>query len=227
MFDDFLAGSVVQRLRAWFDSERFRFMDGVSAGGFRKSDGRPLAGPTYVSDPVEGEGNWRGFPSGDVVDLFILAMRGVLLDLAPWVGRANEDWRCFSARPYVLGRGDALSWHTDKAGRTGAYTFFLHSRWSAGYGGELHIACSGAEQGVDVTASDPGSEGRPLDHAELTERLLEAGVGRFVVPKPNRLVVMKPGTLHAVRRVDADAGDWLRASISGFFLRGANASRRR
>lgn len=41
----------------------------------------------------------------------------------------------------------------------------------------------------------------------------------FISPRPNRLVLLAPNILHAVNRVDDDAGDHLRATIVGFLLK--------
>ena len=45
------------------------------------------------------------------------------------------------------------------------------------------------------------------------------GVGRLVLPKPNRLVVIKGGTPHCGAKVREAAGNHVRASVSGFFKR--------
>ena len=42
---------------------------------------------------------------------------------------------------------------------------------------------------------------------------------RVVLPRPNRLVVIAGGNYHAIKRVDPAAGDHVRCSIAGFFMR--------
>lgn len=43
--------------------------------------------------------------------------------------------------------------------------------------------------------------------------------GRFIYPLPNRLVLMRRGIYHSIQRVDKNAGENCRLSLSGFFLR--------
>ena len=51
-----------------------------------------------------------------------------------------------------------------------------------------------------------------------SQRLLEVGCGQFIAPKPNRLVLLS-GAPHMVAKVSAAAGQNIRASVAGFFLR--------
>ena len=52
----------------------------------------------------------------------------------------------------------------------------------------------------------------------VLDALLERGEGRFVMPRPPRLVVLG-GAPHMVAPVRAAAGSNVRATVSGFFLR--------
>jgi hypothetical protein len=217
VFDEFLPPGMRERLWDYIWSDDLRPVDAKRGNGaFRKGDGSPLAGPSYLSEPIRSATSWRGFPSGGTMDLFISALREAVADFAPWVGRFAEDWRCFSARAYLYGSGHALSWHDDRSGRTGSYAYFVQPSWSANYGGELHIADASPRP---VACKAPGPAGSEVRQGLVTRHLLTVGCGRFIVPKPNRLVVMSSGALHAVRRVETDAGDWVRGSISGFFLK--------
>ena len=45
------------------------------------------------------------------------------------------------------------------------------------------------------------------------------GTGEYVVPKPNRLVVVKAGTSHRINTVHAASGENVRISVAGFFVR--------
>ncbi len=42
--------------------------------------------------------------------------------------------------------------------------------------------------------------------------------GRYVFPKPNRLVIVAPGCAHCINPLTAAAGDKVRATIAGFFI---------
>ncbi|MFF4112602.1 2OG-Fe(II) oxygenase [Streptomyces sp. NPDC001714] len=45
------------------------------------------------------------------------------------------------------------------------------------------------------------------------------GTGAYVGPRPNRLVVIKSGVHHCIKKVDISAGSNVRASVTGFFQR--------
>jgi hypothetical protein len=54
----------------------------------------------------------------------------------------------------------------------------------------------------------------------LQERALsDTGLGHYVMPKKNRLVLLKQGTFHKISRIDDNAGATLRGSIAGFFVK--------
>jgi len=67
--------------------------------------------------------------------------------------------------------------------------------------------------------SATGGDGSGLDNRAESELLLNCGTGRYIVPKPNRLVVIKAGTPHAINHVHTAVGSNVRCSIAGFFLR--------
>ncbi len=58
-----------------------------------------------------------------------------------------------------------------------------------------------------------------LDNAEVNEALMAAGMGHYIMPRPNRLVVMKTGNPHMISKVQAAAGDHVRASVTLFLIR--------
>ncbi len=60
--------------------------------------------------------------------------------------------------------------------------------------------------------------GQHLDNAWEKEKLMEMGTGRYVFPKPNRLVIVAPGCAHCINPLTAAAGDTVRATITGFFI---------
>ena len=47
---------------------------------------------------------------------------------------------------------------------------------------------------------------------------IDDGIGYYIVPKPNRLVIFKNNILHCIKKVENAAGDHVRASITGFFM---------
>jgi Rps23 Pro-64 3,4-dihydroxylase Tpa1-like proline 4-hydroxylase len=98
--------------------------------------------------------------------------------------------------------GTQLSWHDDRdADWAGVFTFYLDS-WSSEWGGELDI--------IDCDSNELppcGTHEESVVHAPLN--------ATTVFPRSNRVVVMRSGTLHRVRRVDQLAGSNVRRTISG------------
>jgi hypothetical protein len=51
-----------------------------------------------------------------------------------------------------------------------------------------------------------------------SEALLAKGIGTYVMPKPNRLIIVGQGHPHKVASVSPNAGDHVRATFAGFFM---------
>ncbi|MEV0184685.1 2OG-Fe(II) oxygenase [Streptomyces sp. NPDC050625] len=97
--------------------------------------------------------------------------------------------------------GSRLSWHNDAgAGRVGAYVYFTHRAWDTDWGGGLTM--------IDEPSRADAADGAALLHTTTHPTL--------ILPRPNRLVVFRAHTMHAVQRVDATAGDRLRRTHTGF-----------
>ncbi|KUN75298.1 hypothetical protein AQJ66_36150 [Streptomyces bungoensis] len=121
------------------------------------------------------------------------------LDLLGAPGRAERLSLTLSAWGYPA--GSRLSWHNDAgAGRIGAYVYFTHRTWDTDWGGGLAL--------IDEASRADAADGAALLHT-ATHPVL-------VLPRPNRLVVFRAHTMHAVQRVDATAGDRLRRTFTGF-----------
>ncbi|MDJ0975669.1 MAG: 2OG-Fe(II) oxygenase [Planctomycetota bacterium] len=185
-----------------------------TAGAWKLDDGIPLGGDEIVTPPRDQElpdpGAKPGrFPSGTALDHVLAAVLAHADALAPLVG---TDWAHVTARPYVYPAGSALSWHGDDSMvYTGAYVYYAHPHWNAHWGGELLLADTPADAELPIM-------GHRFEDESYSAALLEHGEGRFVMPKPNRLVVIGSSP-HMVTPVRAAAGSNVRASISGFFLR--------
>jgi hypothetical protein len=196
----------------------FQFVDlapvARTSGAWKGDDGSPLGGDAIVTpprdaalaDPGERPGQ---FPSGTALDHVLGAVLGQMDALAAVVG---DEWAHVTARPYVYPAGSALSWHgDDTAHYTGAFIYYAHPHWNAHWGGELLLAETAPDADLPIMA-------HRFDDEAYSEALLDVGAGRFVMPKPNRLVVLGNAP-HMVCPVRAAAGSNVRASISGFFLR--------
>ncbi|MEU2079001.1 2OG-Fe(II) oxygenase [Streptomyces sp. NPDC013489] len=124
---------------------------------------------------------------------------GAHLDLLAAPGGTDRLSLTLSAWGYPA--GSRLSWHNDAgAGRIGAYVYFTHRTWSADWGGGLAL--------IDEESRADGADGDALVHSATHPTL--------VLPRPNRLVVFRAHTMHAVQRVDPNAGDRLRRTWTGF-----------
>jgi len=185
-----------------------------TAGAWKLDDGAPLGGDAIVTPPRNAELGAAGerpgrFPSGTALDHVLGAVLGHAESFAPVVG---TDWAHVTARTYVYPAGSALSWHgDDTAHYTGAFIYYAHPHWNAHWGGELLLADVDPADDLPIMA-------HRFDDEAYSEALLEMGEGRFIMPKPNRLVVLGSAP-HMVTPVRAAAGANVRASVSGFFLR--------
>lgn len=112
--------------------------------------------------------------------------------------------------PRLYERNSSLYWHRDTpAVVTGSCTYYAHPEWNVQWGGELFIAHPSArdipERNGPSMISPKEVMGRGLvqlsghlDNSEVNEALMAAGMGHYVMPKPNRLVVMKTGNPHMI-----------------------------
>ena len=186
-----------------------------TAGAWKVDDGAPLGGDEIITPPRDAElaaaGEQPGrYPSGTALDHIVAAVLGHAESFAPLIG---SEWAHITARAYVYPAGSALSWHSDDSAHyTGAYIYYAHPRWNAHWGGELLLAETDAREG------DLPIMAHRFDDEAYSESLLERGEGRFVMPKPNRLIVLGNAP-HMIAPVRAAAGSHVRASIGGFFLR--------
>ncbi|MHC4923730.1 MAG: 2OG-Fe(II) oxygenase [Planctomycetota bacterium] len=215
IFDDFLDEEAWNEVWTLF---QFTELAPVTrtAGAWKLDDGLPLGGDAMVTPPREAElgepGEHAGrFPGGTALDHVLAEVLGLAASLAPVVG---DDWAHVTARPYVYPAGSALSWHgDDTAAYTGAFIYYAHPHWNAHWGGELLLAET--EPGADLPIM-----GHRFDDESYSNALMARGAGTFIMPKPNRLVVLGNAP-HMVAPVRAAAGSNVRASVSGFFLRNA------
>lgn len=111
-----------------------------------------------------------------------------------------DPWTGFTMSAWVYRRGAGLEWHSDRGWLAG-YIYYAHPLWHSSWGGELLVG----------TDSASGRSGSDVDAA------CRIG-GVFVHPSPNRLVLVRGGTWHCIKKVENAAGDAFRASVSGFFF---------
>jgi hypothetical protein len=245
IFDDVLPAEDFARLWEYIQLDEFTPAHLVRwEKAWRLTDGQPLVG-TMVRHLLDGPAGDAGksndgrvmrcYPTRGGIDSVIALLLDRHDELAPWIGARGRDWKAMTARPYLYPAGTALAWHTDAYSYSGAFVFYAHPQWSASWGGELMISdasTADADLGDKHVVSAVVRDGKvaglrripvppALDQTRENEVLVGAGLGEFVIAKPNRLVIMRAGTPHRIARVDAAAGDNVRCSVGGCFLREA------
>ncbi len=168
------------------------------------------------------KGEYRVCPTGDIVDEFLSRLDAVIPRLTHTIGKPGEAWLGTTFKPYIYPEGSGLSWHQDGA-YSGAFIFYTNPVWKANWGGELFLA--NHAPGADIRVSHTLANGRNvmtgghLDSAKEDSVLLENGTGTYVIPKPNRLVVLGGGIAHKINRVNCGVSSQPRVSCSGFFIK--------
>jgi hypothetical protein len=190
--------------------------DSVHARGWDKAwrlaDGSPLRGAAVYYDPTGAcSGPGTRYPTSSVVDEFIDAVRDLASEHRHVVGSEGTQWAALFLSPWLYPVGSALSLHRDGGGYSGAFTYFAHPRWDVHWGGELLLL-----DGVPAAEAD-------LSGAAGSTGVVGSGLATCVFPRPNRLVLVGPDRPHMITRVDGNAGDRVRTSLAGFFLRRADA----
>jgi hypothetical protein len=184
---------------------------------WRLWDGQPLRGTPVYYDPTNAH-RWDGprYPTSTAVDHFVDALREVARAHPALAGAEGAAWNALFLSPWLYPVGSALSLHLDGGTYSGAFTFFAHTRWSLQWGGEL-LVLSKHPSGMPGALDRGGSAW--ISEDEGWQGGVELGIATCVFPQPNRLVVVGPDLPHMIRRVDANAGAHVRASLAGFFLR--------
>ena len=177
---------------------------------WRPGDGAPLRGGGVYYDPGDSlDRPGARYPTSSVVDEFVDAVRRLTGEHPQVVGAEGAEWTAMFLSPWLYPTGSALSLHRDGGGYSGAFTYFAHPRWGVHWGGELLLL-----------EDDPSAGHSALGTAGwLVEDEVGSGLATCVFPRPNRLVLVGPGRPHMIGRVDPNAGDHVRTTLAGFFLR--------
>jgi hypothetical protein len=227
IIDNFLSPEQFAQVWSYFQIETYMRVDSQGyEGKWRLEDGAAMRGPTI------GYGEkWHGqFPTGSALDLVIQSILNHHSLFADLIGEMGKDWQNFTAFPSLYPSHTGLLWHRDSTDNAGSYSYYGHPEWNIEWGGELLLADLGKKKipdhwGTFMKEPKPVVGGPPqgvtwsshLDNRDANQSLLERGTGFYIYPKPNRLVLIKGGTPHAVNKVKSSAGDHVRASVSGFF----------
>lgn len=232
VFDNFLSSEDFKLVLDYIRDEEYQ---SVHARGwdkvFRLSDGIPLKGPAVFSDRCEGidEIEHKAYPTNTSMDIFIKRLLRHTENFTEWIGRKSIEWEIFTAKPFLFPQGTSLSWHDDSINKTGSYIFYAHPYWNVQWGGELFVADKTVNniKSSEMKVTDSTSEklvGQHFDNEYENQKLLEVNIGHYIIPKPNQLIVLSAGNLHMINRVSPTAGNHIRCSISGFFLKARSKS---
>jgi 2OG-Fe(II) oxygenase superfamily len=170
----------------------YRLMDGDAPVSSAFSARRP----SLQDDTVDGSRGPAALRLFSEKLLALMAGERAPISIDPWTG--------FSQSPWIYRSGAGLEWHSD-TGWLGAYIYYLHPLWRSSWGGELLVA--------DGDMPPPDRDGS----RRAVEAVCRSG-GVFIYPHPNRLVLLRGGTYHCIKKVESAAGDAFRASVSGFFF---------
>lgn len=239
--DDVLGPEQFAQTWRAFQDERYDSVHAkVRSSVFRLQDGNPLRGQEFYRtlrplgellppgvDPKLLAG-LKLYPTGTAFDFVADEVMRMGAEVGDVVGRPGVDWVAISFVPFVYSAGSGLSWHSDDTLYSGSFTYYGQPEWSPFWGGELLVADESIHQ-REAEAFEAHRAGplRPRPHFREMEsgaeaefsHLREIGHGRFVQPKPNRLALLNFGALHMVSAIHPAAGNHVRASITGFFLR--------
>jgi hypothetical protein len=226
IFDDVLPPADFRAFWRTFRKLDFRHVhsEGISRY-YRVSDGAPYIGPSVawtlqsirslLPDGVtEQDLPVRFYPTGDATDAVIKAVASVVGQCSGLIGERGSGWVGALCRSVAYPAGSGISWHTDDTDVTGSFIYYGNPRWDVSWGGELFVADESARFSMTRTEGAEHEFGNDYE----SEVLLARGVGTYVMPRPNRLVIVGQGHPHKVAPVTSNAGDHVRATFAGFFM---------
>jgi hypothetical protein len=192
VFDDFFDPGELAEIRDWSDIHKLELKESVISN----SDGKAWRSRTVVLDHSAAS-------ASPIFKSVLKAAKTSMFD------GSSHDWEVLSAAVWRYPIGAALGWHNDAGrARVGEFVCFLHEEWSADWGGELVI--------IDEPAEHVSLDGAGGSTA-ITDFVSESSYpGTAVFPKPNRVVLLKAGTAHCIKRVEGSWSGRPRTTLTGF-----------
>ncbi len=221
VFDDVLSDHDLQKLWEFVNIFPYERTDAILwQKAWSIADGAILRGPQWIArapnwtlePPIRPNKELRPFPADPPALV-------KLLEKVREACASNPDLPHITGAalsPYVWPPGTSIAWHSDGmtldaqgARKVGAFTFYVHKTWNCEWGGEFLVA--------DIDSDAEGISSAPsFDNSALSERIMSAGHGAWVAPKPNRLVVNPSNMLHKVTKSTPAAAP--RLSIQAFLF---------
>lgn len=221
IFDDFLSEDDLATVWASFAEEPLYPLQMMQwARSFKLTDSFPMTGEPVLSSLPEGEVGEAAFvyPTGRALDRVVETVSAGVGNFARWAGTQETDWAFFSCTPYVYPTGAGLTWHEDSTDRTASFVLYVHPEWKPSWGAELLIAPNnGVDRGEEDQPDQVVGHDQGFNDRKRMAMVSEPGFGFYVVPKPNRMVVIGSHVQHTIKKVDLAAGENVRASVTGFF----------
>jgi Rps23 Pro-64 3,4-dihydroxylase Tpa1-like proline 4-hydroxylase len=225
IFDDVLSPEQFKAFWEFCQSEKYESVHArVRMNGWRLDDGEPLWGQSvaWPSASLErllppgfdlGKAPLKFYPTGTSIDGVLEVIKRHAASVSNLIGKEGEAWVGIDARPFVYAQGSGLSWHGDSEQYAGAFIYYAHPEWNVLWGGELLVSHPSTRR-----INPPREAVHIFDNRQGSEELMRVGMGRFIMPKPNRLVILAPGNPHMIAKVTSAAGNHPRVSVAGFFV---------
>lgn len=211
VYDHFLPEGDRQGVLEYFDRARFRSpMPDAWGKAFRLNGGNPLVGAETASHKRTPSDTSLVYPTQSPLDRVIERLMSCSDQISEVIGAWGTSWNYFTMCPYIYPSGTGLGWHTD-AHAAGAFIYYAHLEWGIHWGGQLLVQYSESDCSASL--------GRGILRNERSEDSVSGGMGYYFSAVPNRMIFLRGRTTHMITRVDPSAGENLRLSLSGFFLR--------
>ncbi|AIA48151.1 hypothetical protein L085_13610 [Serratia sp. FS14] len=229
IFDEFLSSDELFALQLYMQFENYYLVHSQGwSKSWRMTDGEPLVSVSYFYSLLTGKTTIDDNVIMDGIHILSEKISIITSRLRDFLG---EDWNAFSLTTFLYPAGSGLGWHEDDAQYKGAYIFYAHPEWKPNWGGELCVintpvnssaglseqTYNASEEVLRMSGITGGAVGPEFGWTIRERSINDSGIGTFIYPKPNRLVVIKPNYSHCIKKVDVSAGDIMRCSVAGFF----------
>ena len=220
VIDNFLTKDLHRQVWEYLQTVRYEYAHTDKwVPAFHMADKPPLWGEPILSHDYSKNTQFSTYPTSTTIDLFFKEVLSLSEEIDRLIGKYEKDWAYFFIRPYIYPAESGLRWHTDgKYGAAGALVYYAHPYWSPYWGGELLIDEDLSETDKITASGDfDGAKRSMFSSSQHDATIMNTGLGQYILPKPNRLVLLKGGPYHTIKKVDSSAGDNIRVTIQGFF----------